>query len=317
MKRTQFALVFASGCVTAATVGWITTELRAQSPTQLNVVHVCAAPEGALRVTPLRSLCPAGQQSMFFRRSAEPPPAQAPDETPKDATDARIKALERRIAELEGQASGTGLTRRVPAPFEVLDRNGKRVFYVSEDRDASLYNAAGDRLVFFGAKNTGGFFQVANAGHSLGALLYAGETDANLQLIEGSVIRARIGTNGDGDYRMVFFSKDGKSPVAFIGESQKKGGAFVFDQVGERAGMFADAGIGQVVAYNSQHIPVATLSEGKTAGGLFVLTSSTGERMVAAGVQPEGFGVVQTGPASFMQAAGLGLPGSYIAGKPK
>lgn len=38
--------------------------------------------------------------------------------------------------------------------------------------------------------------------------------------------------------------------------------------------------------------------------------------MVAAGVQPGGFGVVQTGPASLMTAAGLGLPGSFIAGKP-
>jgi hypothetical protein len=40
--------------------------------------------------------------------------------------------------------------------------------------------------------------------------------------------------------------------------------------------------------------------------------------MVAAGVQPGGFGVVQAGPGSFSPGYGLlGLPGSYIAGKPQ
>jgi hypothetical protein len=316
MKHLQLVLVFAAGCVTAATAGWMTSELRAQTPAPPNVVHVCAAPEGTLRVTPLRSLCPAGQQSMFFRRSAEAPPDQPPDETP-GTTDARVKALERRIAELEGQAARTGLTRRVPAPFEVMDRTGKRVFSVSEDRDATLYSAAGDGLVRFGARNTGGFVMARPSAGSQRVLISADGSESGLQITEGDAIRARIGTKGDGDYRMMVFSKDGKTPVAALGEMQQRGAAVIFDQAGERAGMYAEEGTGHVVVYNKQVIPVAMLTEGKTAGGLFVLTSSSGERMVAAGVQPEGFGVVQAGPASFMQAAGLGLPGSYIAGKPK
>ena len=102
-----------------------------------------------------------------------------------------------------------------------------------------------------------------------------------------------------------------------LGWRKTPGAAVVYDKVGERAGMYVEEGTGHVVAYNKQALPVAMLTEGKTAGGLFVLTNSSGERMVAAGVQPEGFGVVQAGPASFMQAAGLGLPGSYIAGKAK
>ncbi len=318
MKHVQLVLVFAAGCATAATAGWMTTALRAQAqpPAPPNVVHVCAAPEGTLRVTPPRASCPAGQQSMFFRRSAEAPPAQAPDETP-GTTDARVKALERRIAELEGQASRTGLTRRVTAPFEVMDRNGKRVFAVTEDRDAILYSAAGDGLVRFGARNTGGFVMTRPSAGPQRVLISADGSESGLQITEGDAIRARIGTKGDGDYRMVVFSKDGKTPVAALGEFQQHGGAFIFDQAGERAGMYAEEGIGKVVVYNKQVIPVASLSEGKSAGGLFLLTSSSGERMVAAGVQPEGFGVVQAGPASFMQGAGIGLPGSYIAGKPK
>lgn len=316
MKHFRLGLVFASGCATAAMAGWITTELRAQTPAPPNVVHVCAAPEGVLRVTPIRSLCPAGQTSMFFRRSAEPPPAQAPDETP-GTTDARVKALERRIAELEGQAKLTGLTRRVPVPFEVMDRNGKRVFSVNEDRDAILYNPGGDAVVRLGARTTGGFVRATDAARAQSVFISADPTESGLQMATGDTIRARFGTKKDGDFRLMVFSKDGKSPVAAIGEFQQHGGAFVFDQAGERAGMYAEDGLGNVVVYNKQVIPVATLTEGKTAGGLFVLTSSSGERMVAAGVQPEGFGVVQAGPASFMQAAGLGLPGSYIAGKAK
>jgi hypothetical protein len=317
MKRFQLVMVFASGCATAAVAGWMTTELRAQQPpAPPNVVHVCAAPDGVLRVTPPRSPCPAGQQSMFLRRSAEAPPAQAPDQTP-GTTDARIKALERRIAELEGQTKLTGLTRRVPAPFEVLDRNSKRVFTVTEDRDVTLYNAAGEAVVRLGARNTGGFVSAVDVARSQRVLISADGTESGLQITEGTAIRARIGTKGDGNYRLMVFAKDGKSPIAALGEFQQHGGAYVFDAAGERAGMYAEDGVGKVVVFNKQVIPVAMLTEGKTAGGLFVLTSSSGERMVAAGVQPEGFGVVQTGPASFMQAAGIGLPGSYIAGKPK
>jgi hypothetical protein len=316
MKHLRFVLVFASGCATAALAGWMTTTLRAQTPAQPNVVHVCAAPEGTLRVTPLRSACPAGQQSMFFRRSAEPPPAQAPDEKP-GTTDARVKALERRIAELEGQAARTGLTRRVPAPFEVVDKNNKVVFSVTEDRDAALFNAAGNRVVRFGARSTGGFVRTSDAGGSRQVFISADGSDNGLQMLEGDAVRARIGAKGDGNYRMAVLAKDGKSPVAGLGEFEHTGGAFIFDAAGERAGMYAEEGVGKIVVYNKQIIPVSMLSEGKTAGGLFLLTSSSGERMVAAGVQPEGFGVVQTGPASFMQAAGIGLPGSYIAGKAK
>jgi hypothetical protein len=40
--------------------------------------------------------------------------------------------------------------------------------------------------------------------------------------------------------------------------------------------------------------------------------------MVDAGVEPGGFGVVRAGPAAFKSGFGLlGLPGSYIAGKPQ
>jgi hypothetical protein len=53
---------------------------------------------------------------------------------------------------------------------------------------------------------------------------------------------------------------------------------------------------GQFGIGNGAKKTVATLTKGKTAGGLLE---------------------IQAGPASFMQAAGLGLPGSHIAGKAK
>ena len=173
LKRVHLVLVFASGCATAATAGWITAELRAQvPPVDPTVVHVCASADGVLHMTPPRSACAAGQQSMFFRRAANPP-ADAPDATTKDTTDARIKALQQRIAELEGQASRTGLTRRVPAPFEVVDRDGKRVFLVGEDRVVRLYNAAGKDVVRLTATDEGGYVLATNAAGSLTATLGA------------------------------------------------------------------------------------------------------------------------------------------------
>jgi hypothetical protein len=315
-KRVHLFLVFASGCATAAMAGWITTELRAQVPADSAVVHVCASADGVLHTTPARSACPAGQQSMFFRRAANPP-ADAPDATTKDAADARIKALQQRIAELEGQASRTGLTRRVAAPFEVVDRDGRRVFFVGEDRVVRLYNAAGKDVVRLAATDGGGFLLATNAA-GLMATLGTSESEANIKLLEGGVVRAQLGQSGPVDNYRLQFLRSGM-PVALIGESpQGEGQVLIADKDNNlRARIAINGGRGEIATFNKESTPVAILTEGARAGGLFKLTSSDGVIMVDAGVSADGVGVVRTGPGSFMTAAGIGLPGSYIMGKAK
>jgi hypothetical protein len=318
--RTPIVVAFASGCATAAMAGWLTAALRAQAPadSSVNVIHACAAADGVLRVAPPSGSCPAGQTSLFFRKDTTPQsgPLSPP---PKDTTDSRIRALETRIAALERDASLTGVGRRVTAPFEVLDRSGKRVFAVLEDHTARLYNVAGQDLVRLETTDTSGFVVAAN-GAGMVATIGASGTEASFKLLEGQAVRTELGRNvKTGNYRALFNAPGGSVRVAAIGETDiGSGQAFVADKGGNiRATMAAAESSGMFSAYNAAGVPVATLTEGKTAGGLLEITSSSGERMVVAGVQPGGFGVVQAGPASFMQAAGLGLPGSYIAGKAK
>jgi hypothetical protein len=262
---------------------------------------------------------------LFLRKGGAPPPS-APVPSPDErSADARIKALQARIAALEADAARTGVTRRVTAPFEVVDREGKRVFFVGAengDWKAALYNTSGAEVTRLSATGSGGYFVAKNPSGSLMTTIGAVASEANVKILEaGSILRAELGSGSDteGQYRLVFLSKLGQ-PVARLGEIRSGGGsAAVAGSDGvARAGMtFGDDNRGAVYVQNAQGQAVARLTEGGTAGGLLKITSSTGEVMVDAGVNPGGFGIVRTGPGSFMMAAGIGLPGSFIMGKAK
>jgi hypothetical protein len=317
---TRLGLAFASGCATAALAGWLGTELRAQARIDPGdtVLHACASADGVLHTATVRAACPAGQQSLFFQRAAPPPPQGQQAPSSPDPADARIKALEQRVAALEREAA-TGTTHRVMAPFEVVDKGGHRVLLVDEDHTVRLYNLEGIDVARLEASTDGGLL-VARNGAGMGAVIGASKTEAGFKVVEaGGLVRTDLGRSPTGgNYRLLFNAPDGKTFVAGMGESNLGTGlAYVADKGGVvRASMGASASGGQFAALNKDR-PVATLTEGKTGGGLLEIGNSGGERMVVAGVQPEGFGVVQAGPASFMQAAGLGLPGSYIMGKAK
>ena len=318
-SRTRLALAFASGCATAVFAGWLGAELRAQSPASAaaGLLHACASADGVLHATPAGAACPAGQQSLLFQKAVPPPPDGQPNPPSKDTTADRIKSLEQRVAALERDAA-TGVTHRVAAPFEVVDKGGHVVLSVGEDHHVRLYNVAGADVVRLEADPTGGEI-LARSGTGIAAIIGASSTDAGLKVVEGggAVVRTDLGRSPEtGNYRLLFFGADGKHRVAGIGESGLAAGlAFVSDTNGRiRAQMVASALGGEISASNKDR-PVATLTEGKTGGGLLEIGNSGGDRMVVAGVQPGGFGAVQAGPASFMQAAGLGLPGSYIAGR--
>ena len=321
MNRSHVAMAFASGCAAAALTGWLAVELRAQAPpdTTGNVIHVCAVAGGTLHVAPLNGPCPAGQQSMYLKKAASAPatPAAAPAAPSAAATDARIRTLEQRVVTLEQQVLRAKLAQRVTAPFEVVDRNGRRVFYVGEDHTARLYSSAGKDVVRLEATDSGGFLLTTNAAGSLVTAIGAAASEANVQILESGDVRAELGSNkrAPGVYRVVF-EKNGKG-IARLGDlAQGEGSAWVADTNGLlRAEMGLDDGhIGLIGIVNTNNKVVARLSEGSTAGGLMLITSADGTRMVDAGTA-DGIGLVRTGPGSFMMAAGIGLPGSFIMGK--
>jgi hypothetical protein len=320
MKRMHLVLVFASGCATTALAGWITGELRAQTPADnnVNVIHVCAAAGGALRLTPLHTPCPAGQQSMFFKKAGVlPPPMPASSSAP--ASDPRMVSLERRVAVLEGQARRTGLALRVTAPLEVVDRNGRRVLYVGEDRVMSLYNTAGKDVIHLSATETGGSLFATNAAGTISAAMGASDVEAGVKVMEAGTIRAELGRDSMfGNFRLQFVSAARHILAALGDDTRGDGIAFIADKDGKlRAAMQTNAThLGQVSVFNSDGKDISTLTEGEN-GGKLEISASNGTPMVEAGVLPGGYGVVKTGPGSFMMAAGVGLPGSFIMGKPK
>jgi hypothetical protein len=320
-SRSRLVLAFASGCATAAFAAWLGAELRAQAAADpaAGLLHACASADGVLHSAPVRAACPPGQQSLLFQKAVPPPPDGQPNPPSKDTTADRIKSLEQRVAALERDAA-TGMTHRVAAPFEVVDKDGRRVILVGDDHTVRLYDLKGVDVVRLEANVTGGEL-VARNGTGTGVIVGASSTDAGLKVVEGggAVVRTDLGRSAEtGNYRLLFFGADGQHRVAGIGESGLAAGlAFVSETNGRiRAQMVASASGGEISVSNKDR-PVASLTEGKTGGGLLEIGNSGGERMVVAGVQPGGFGAVQAGPASFMQAAGLGLPGSYIAGKAK
>jgi hypothetical protein len=95
----------------------------------------------------------------------------------------------------------------------------------------------------------------------------------------------------------------------------------VFDKSGNGGAMMyvqpsTNSGIVEVV--NAAGVAVASLWTGEGGDGRLHLRNASGQVMVEAGVTVGGIGVVRTGPHSFNPGIGfLGLPGSYIAGKPQ
>lgn len=315
MKRLNTWLAFAAGCATMGIVAALTVAVRAQGMYQ-NAIHVCVADEGTMRLA--NGSCPAGQSSMWLKKAGEEAEeAEQPDEqAAKD--DERLAKLDRRIKDLESSkdAPGSGPSR-VVAPFEVLDRGGRRIFGVEEGGVVSVYNG-GKALAMIRATEGGGHFMGLSTSGDLQASVGAAGSRSGLIVTEGGIDRIYIGKQDSGHYGARFSASSGQY-VAAIGQNRQGAGlvgVYGADGVVRAAMRTTDDGRGGHISVYNGDLAVAELTVGKTGGGLLTIGSSSGERMVAAGVQPGNFGVVQTGPASFATAAGLPLPGSYLSGKP-
>jgi hypothetical protein len=318
-----FAAGWTSALLCASLIGGI--NVRAEGD---DAVHVCVAANGVMRVTAVSAPCPPGQQSFTLKKWA-PDSVDVPDSPkpaphgPGSANQLQLEQLEKQVKALEDAAEKGALSNKVTAPFEVDDRAGKKIFYV-EEGNVILYNATGAEVVHLSATDSGGTFQGKSATGTLVTTVGAGAIDgvssAGLRVRDGGILRTTVGTSPDGNNYVAQFN--GRSGMRAAGIGQTKGGqgvAYVADAKGNVRGVLRidTDGTGLLAVNGVDGTTVGSLGEDKD-GGVLDLRNTKGTMMVLAGTDEGGFGVVRAGPESFKPGLGLlGLPGSYIAGKPK
>lgn len=315
MKHLHTGVSFGAGCASTVVVAWLTVGVHARAGYE-NAIHVCVAEDGVMRQAEAVASCPPGQKSLYLKKAGDEAPDAKDAKEANASDDERLSKLERRIKGLESSTDQRTGRSTVVAPFEVVDGSGRRIFAV-EEGVVSVYNG-GRALAMINATESGGYFVGASAVGDLQASVGAAGSQSGVIVLEGGVQRIYVGKQESGHYGAKFFAKGG-AYVAAIGQNTLGLGlAGVYSADGSPRALIrtTDDGQGGRISIHNGQTAVAELTVGKTGGGLLTIGSSTGERMVAAGVQPGNFGVVQTGPASFATAAGLPLPGSYLSGKP-
>ena len=317
MKTFRSVLAFAAGCLTAGLVAWLVTDVRAQEPGG-RVIHVCVSNDRVLHLTAPLTGCPAGESSLQLKPANDATPQPDSKDSPLDK--ARMDALERRIKQLEDSAAGGTLANRVVAPFEVVDRAGKRIFLVRADSpQVAVYNPDGKPVARIGAGDAGGYFAGASSTQEIEAAIGASGARANVIVRENGITRIDAGKDDTAEnYRLKIFGSTG-TLLAGIGQTTTNTGmAVVSDASGDvKARLLATTQHKGKLSIHNGDKEIAVLTEGANAGGLLEVYSSGGQTMVAAGVAAEGYGIVRAGPEAFKPGYGvLGLPGSYLTGKP-
>ena len=221
-----------------------------------------------------------------------------------------VSALERRVRELELAAKHGQLGQKVVAPFRVVDRAGKDLFfvgngYISIARSEDPTNG----YALIGAGKDGGYFYALSLLSGQSVELKA----ASLDLRENSRIRVTLGKDPQqGNYRLKFLSGEGTVPAGIgVSSDTKAGLALIGDKV--KIGV-TSGGTGAVDVLNGKNL-LARLTEGKRKGGVLLICNagSCDPPMVSAGDEG-GYGVVATGPLFYGQGP-TGAPGSFLKGK--
>jgi hypothetical protein len=289
---------------------------RLLAQTRDDAVHVCAAPDGVLKLAAGPS-CPAGQTSLYLATAG---PLTAKDDKKPGDTPAviqkRIADLEKRIADLEAMAKKGELGNRVTAPFVVVDETGRPIFQVVRDQ-ARLYDSNRKVVVAMGAVQGGGVFQAitpdGTGRTSFGAI--PGFSGVEIRLNE--IPRVQLGQMPSNRAELKFLNGSGTMVAAIGQDKSDQGGAAIMDSLGNYKAelQLAPDRKGELLIIGGRGKGVAALTEGSYGGNLS-LWDVDGTGMVDAGVTSDGIGIVRTGPNWFKPGMGvLGLPGSYIVGK--
>jgi hypothetical protein len=225
----------------------------------------------------------------------------------------RIVFIDHIVSQLEKASDAGTFKRQVTAPFEVVDRAGQRLFYVTPEREVEFYRGEKRAAVMSAATEIGTLWALGGTQKS------AALTGTELTMKEGNHLRVALGKEaGHGNYRLQFASSAAEN-LAAIGVSwQTQGGAaLVFDGAGNLKADMTAAGDyrGNVAVMSGENKPVAILTQ--SGDGYLVLggASSCLPPMVeVTGVND--YGIVGTGPSGWAPGAGFVIAaGSVISGK--
>ena len=315
--RGQSLFAFTCGFMSVAMAMWM-ADARAQSA----AAHACVAADGTLSIAAPTG-CPAGRKAMAFALDVGPQTAQGP--AIDKASQVRIVALQRRVAELEDAASRGELGSKVVEPFTVLNSGERPIFEVLKTAQAEplvlvrVSNNKGQTLVAMEAGAHKARFGMLSPTKQLEMRVGVEKTFTGLIATEKGHERINFGRTPEVSDRYVLHvnQEDGKV-AASIGEGKDGGGVAVGDRDGAKVVMIADNAAGPRVVIQRPGSMLGVLERSESGGGVFRIFNAAGDQMVEAIAGKDGYGVVAAGPNQFKPGTGfLGLPASYIAGKPK
>jgi hypothetical protein len=311
-------LWFATGAVTAWTIVSLSGSVHAQGA-GAGTIGVCVGSGGVLHVVQPPRSCDPGQKHLTFLLAT---PANSQSSPPqRQALERTLRDLEQQVANLE-QLANRKASSTAKTPFEVQDRRGNVVFSVTSHEDAGTYVRAGQALLdafddygYLNAPSSSGNETLFAGALSGGPDVYGidmGEQGGTRGLLLGR----GVGSTTRDKYKLQVSST---RTLAVVGQSSIGTGIILIrgPEGQSEARMTVPSAGGAVSIVNDKGLPVAVLREGEHGEGLLMITSSGGEPMVDAGENGGGYGLVRAGPGAFRKIPGrLGLPGSYIVGKP-
>ena len=320
-RHLSIAVAFVLGCGLTAIVAMATAPMEAQAG-EGGYILVCADAGGVLRVIAPTATCPAGQRTIVLKKADSdldidtPKDKDGKDASPVDAQ--RLEELTRRVAKLEEMGCAAVSKNKVVAPFQVLNRSGKTVFYVG-DGIAELFNGAEESVARIDAGSDGGRFLAMSSSGSITAALGPTGKGFGLYIREGGEQRVELARRPAGNYSLIFSKGDKK--IAALGVTTEGSGQAVVADASGTAKVVMNVGVsdnkGRVYITRGGNDTLAALAEGDHGGGVMVLCKSEGcnPPMVDAG-DAGGYGLVRTGPLGFNPGLGLvGTPGSFLMGK--
>ncbi len=156
--KIKILLAFVLGISFTSFIGRLVVHVKAQDAG--GPIHVCVAQDGVLHVVPYAAGCPPGQRRLVLKRANAAANSEKPkDKTPPDTSldKAKLEDLNRRLIKLEEMGCAAFGKRRVVAPFEVVDRSGKLIFTVLENK-VGLFDGPGTPIAAIVADREGGLF---------------------------------------------------------------------------------------------------------------------------------------------------------------
>jgi hypothetical protein len=324
ITSSTYVAAFVSGALAVLSFASWRVDVRAQGGASgtAAAIDACVAIDGALRFLRPPASCDAAERHLLLQTMTAP--AQKDSDSATQSLKARIAALERKVIDLEDAASRGELGTTVVEPFEVRNGDGKTIFSVSKTYgeysavQVHVNNKDGALAAGIMATDAGGWFFVNSPKLQAGAWFGVQRGHAALEIDENDVTRVQLGRADNNNYRLAIYGAD-KQAIAGLGQSMAGTGlAFVADH-GVMKAQFSLAehysGLLKIERSNNEDLVAAGARD--YGGGVLQVMSLDGVPMVEAIASAAGYGIVAVGPAGRPTGGGLiGVPGSYIAGKP-